>query len=151
VVQPYKLLKLKRQSILKTESELELAGSETTDTVNRRLSCVGTNIRSLYAPENFYSLNKLMEDENPDIVFINETWHQEKDLKPLPNRNYSILHSQIDGSRGGGVAILHRNTLIITPLFAEFHCRNFLLARLSSRSSKPILLLCIYFPPDHPS
>jgi len=90
-----------------------------------------------------------MEDENPDIVFINETWHQEKDLKPLPNRNYSILHSQIDGSRGGGVAILHRNTLIITPLFAEFHCRNFLLARLSSRSSKPILLLCIYFPPDH--
>jgi len=111
---------------------------------------MGTNIRSLYAAENFYALNKLLEDKKPDIVFINESWHQEEEKsKPLPNKNYCILLFQIDSSKGGGVAILHRSTMIVIPLFSEFHCRNFLLARVSSLSSKPVFLLSIYLPPDH--
>ena len=58
-----------------------------------------------------------------------------------------MLSSQ-DGTRSGGVAIVYKSYLIISPLFSEFHCRNFLLARISSLSMKPLLLMCIYIPPD---
>jgi len=150
VAKPLKL-KLKQRKTIRTapDSFPEASSSGATDTCNDFLYCMGTNIRSLYAAENHYGLNKLLEDERPDVVFINETWHQEEESKPLPNKNYCILLSQTDGSRGGGVAILHRRTLIVTPLFSEFHCRNFLLTRVSSLSSRPVFLLCIYVPPDH--
>ena len=46
------------------------------------------------------------------------------------------------------MAIIYRSELVVAPLFSEFHSRNFLLARLSSHSAWPVLLLVVYFPPD---
>lgn len=149
VAEPPKSKQQKRISSAEPRALSEASGPRNTGTYSKSLYCVGANIRSLYAVENFYALNGLLEDKNPDVVFIVETWHQEEEPKPLPNKNYNILLSRIDSSRGGGVAILHRSTLIVVPLFPEFHCRNFLLTRVSSLSARPIFLLCAYFPPDH--
>ena len=110
--------------------------------------CSGTNIRSLYAQENFYCLSKYLEEETPDIMFINETWHHEGQSRAIPNKKYKILLSALSEERGGGVAIIHRSDWIVRPLFPEFHCRNFILARLSSSSANPVLIFCVYFPPD---
>jgi hypothetical protein len=68
---------------------------------------------------------------------------------PLLNKKYQALFSQCCDQKGGGVAIIHKSDLILVPLFPEFHSRNFLLVRLSSQSSWPVLLLAVYFPPDH--
>jgi hypothetical protein len=69
---------------------------------------------------------------------------------PLLNKKYQALFSQYcDQKGGGGVAIIHKSDLILVPLFPEFHSRNFLLVRLSSQSSWPVLLIAVYFPPDH--
>jgi len=61
---------------------------------------MGTNIRSLYAAENFYALNKLLEDKKPDIVFINESWHQEEEKsKYFPARTtaFCFLRLTVQG------------------------------------------------------
>jgi len=60
--------------------------------MNDRLSLMGTNIRSLFKEENFYFFNKFLEEETPDILLLNETWHQEEEAcRPLPNKEYSII------------------------------------------------------------
>lgn len=109
----------------------------------------GANARSLFTLENFYFLHKLLKDQNPDILFLVETWHQSTTLKPLLDKRYKAIFSQDSDERGGGVAILFRADLLVIPLFPELHLRNFLLARLSSTSSTPALLMCAYMPPDH--
>jgi len=115
----------------------------------RQLLCYGANIRSLYSLENNYGLHKILEDKSPDLFFLVETWHQESNIKALQNKRYATLFSPCDDTRGGGVAIIHRTDFIVTLLFPEFHSRNFLLARVSSVSAFPVLLVCAYFPPDH--
>ena len=118
--------------------------------VARQLSCLGTNIRSLLSVENSYSFHKILEETKPDFFFLVETWHKEASASLLRNQNYRILLSEsVADRRGGGVAIVHNAQLIVTPLFPEFHSRNFLLARLSSISAHPIILMAVYFPPDH--
>ena len=127
---------------LKIESPAWAPGDQTIQS----LRCFGANLRSMVAPANSYSLNKFLEEEAPDLMFVVETWHREPLL--LPNRRYSILLSPTDGERAGGVGIISRYPLIVMPLFSEFHTRNLILARLSSKNTNPILLLCVYIPPD---
>ena len=66
----------------------------------------------------------------------------------LRDKKYSILLSTVEDERGGGVGIVHKSSFLIKSLFKEFHSRNLYLARLSSVTSDPLLLLCIYLPPD---
>jgi len=106
-------------------------------------------VRSLYTEENFYQLHRILEDQKPDLFFLVETWHQTSSPRALLDKNYSILLSNTSYDRGGGVAILHKSSFLVKPLFSELHSRNLLLARLSSSTSAPVLLLCIYVPPDH--
>lgn len=113
------------------------------------LACYGSNIRSLISSENSYSFHKVLEESQPDLFFLVETWHKQANPSLLRNQNYRILLSEPDDRRGGGVAIVHNSKLIVTPLFREFHSRNFLLARLSSVTAHPVVLMAIYFPPDH--
>jgi len=127
---------------LKTESPAWTPDDQTIQS----LRCFGANLRSMVAPANSYSLNKFLEEEVPDLMFVVETWHREPLL--LPNRGYNILLSPADGERAGGVGIISRYPLIVMPLFPEFHTRNLILARLSSKNTNPILLLCVYIPPD---
>ncbi len=114
-----------------------------------QLVCLGTNIRSLLSLENSYSFHRVLEGAKPDLFFLVETWHKEANASLLRNQNYRILLSESADQRGGGVAIVHNAQLIVTPLFPEFHSRNFLLARLSSISAHPVILMAVYFPPDH--
>jgi hypothetical protein len=109
----------------------------------------GANVRSLFSLENSYTVHRILEQQQPDFLFAIETWHHQEDTNKLINKEYRILLSQSDEQRGGGVAIIYKNDLIVAPLFPEFHSRNFLLARLSSRSGCPLILLAVYFSPDH--
>jgi len=102
----------------------------------------------LLSLENSYSFHKVLEEAKPDLFFLIETWHKDANASLLRNQNYRILLSESADQRGGGVAIVYNARLIVTPLFPEFHSRNFLLARLSSISAHPIVLMAIYFPPD---
>jgi hypothetical protein len=95
-----------------------------------------------------YSLNKFLEDHKPDILFLVETWHREGQSS-LPNREYGVVLSPLDDKRAGGVGIIYRKPLIVTPLFQEFHTRNLVVARLSSSHGEPVILMSIYIPPDH--
>jgi exonuclease III len=113
------------------------------------LTCFGTNIRSMVAPANAYSLNKFLEDHKPDILFLVETWHREGHQISLPDRGYGVILSPLDDLRAGGVGIVFRKPLIVTPLFQEFHTRNLVIARLSSSQGEPIILMSVYIPPDH--
>ena len=115
----------------------------------KQLKLCGANIRSLFSPENLYSFHKSLDQMQPDIFFLVETWHQPDYNKSLTNKRYQALYSPCDDQKGGGVAIIHQSDLIVTPLFPELHTRNLLLARLSSQSTWPVLLLAIYFPPDY--
>jgi len=47
--------------------------SPKTLTLGSSLRCVGSNVRSMFAPANFYSLNRFLETDNPDIMFLSET------------------------------------------------------------------------------
>jgi len=114
----------------------------------QKLACSGANIRSLTCSESSYSFHRVPEQDKPDLLFLIETWHQENSPRLLLDQNYRILLSKTDDQRGGGVAIVHSSRLIVTPLFREFHSRNFLLARLSSVTARPIILIAVYFPPD---
>jgi len=102
----------------------------------------------MVAPANTYSLNKFLEVHRPDILFLVETWHRE-DMSSLPNREYGTVLSPLDDKRAGGVGIIYRRPLIVTPLFQEFHTRNLVIARLSSSHGEPVILMSIYIPPDH--
>ena len=102
----------------------------------------------MVAPANMYSLNKFLEDHKPDILFLVETWHREGQSS-LPNREYGVVLSPLDDKRAGGVGIIYRKPLIVTPLFQEFHTRNLVIARLSSSHGEPVILMSIYIPPDH--
>ena len=108
----------------------------------------GLNIRSLFRPGNLYSIYKLLRNIGPDIVLLNETWHDSNSNRTLLDGRYSLLLSVGEG-RGGGVGIIYKKKLLLMPLFAEFHTRNFLLVRLSSTSvTRPVILFSAYFPPD---
>jgi exonuclease III len=102
----------------------------------------------MFKSENSYALCKFLEEQNPDIMFLNETWHQGDQSWTPPNRNYNCLLSTANGERAGGVAIVFKSSLIVVPLSLELHTRNLLLARLSSATAFPVILICIYFPPD---
>jgi len=101
----------------------------------------------MVAPANAYSLNKFLEDHKPDILFLVETWHREGQQSSLPNREYGVVLSPLDDKRAGGVGIIYRKPLIVTPLFQEFHTRNLVIARLSSSHGEPVILMSIYIPP----
>ena len=82
------------------------------------------------------------------FFFAFDIQHRQSDNCNLLDGNYKALFSPTDGQKGGGVALIYRRELIVAPLFSEFHLKNFLLARLSSRSAWPVRLLAVCFPPE---
>ena len=128
----------------------ERASKPTDGTSLGNLRFCGANLRSMFAPGNFYSLNHFLKTEKPDIMLVSETWHVEESRTSLPHKQYSILFSPHDGVKAEGVAIIYRRPLIVAPLFKEFHNKNLILARISSASSKPMILLSVYIPPNQP-
>lgn len=112
------------------------------------LTCLGVNSRSIISLENSYSLHKVLLTRRPDIFFLTETWHSSSSPINLKDKNYSTILSPDSSVRGGGVAIIHRHDLLVKPLFLELHQRNLIIARVSSSSSRPVILLCTYVPPD---
>jgi len=84
------------------------------------LKLLGANVRSLFSPENFYFLHKLLEEREPDVLFLVETWHHNSTLKPLLDRRYKVILSPNSDEKGGGVAILFNENLLVMPLFLSF-------------------------------
>ena len=81
----------------------------------------GANARSVFTPENFYFLNKFLTEQQPDLLFAVETWHQEDKMKNMLDTGYKGLYSAFSDERGGGTAIIFKNTLLVAPLFPDLH------------------------------
>jgi hypothetical protein len=79
------------------------------------LKCIGANVRSMYAPANFYSICSLLKSVSPDLLFLVETWHNEGHTTLLPDRAFTALLSPHGAERGGGVGIIFKYPLLVTP------------------------------------
>ena len=78
------------------------------------LNIIHANINSIVTNERRFILLKLIQEQNPDIVLLNET-----KLKPQHKpkfKNYDIIRNDRARFNGGGVAILINNKLKYTQI-----------------------------------
>lgn len=124
------------------------------DSFKRRLGLgiIHLNIKSLLQKDRMDHLKILVEQSDPDIIVLTETWlrHATKD-KDVALNNF-ILHRKDRISRGGGVAIYTRVNIQTTVLCAvskeKFY--EFLALEVSLGKNNSFVLIGIYRPPSAP-
>jgi hypothetical protein len=89
-------------------------------------------------------------DYNLDIIGITETWltqHSDVELKAICPPGYSISHAPRCGRRGGGVAIMHRDSIHLT-VQPPYKTKSFeSLEAMLTISSTSVRLVILYRPP----
>ena len=107
------------------------------------------NIWSIINVEKLSNVLQIFHDNEIEVACICETWFDAKNGKfttSIKDAGFEIVHAHREDKRGGGTAIIYRNTLDIKPgeastcLYLSF---EFPYVILTSGSSK-ILLACIY-------
>lgn len=121
-------------------------------TVKKFLQCALVNARSIQC--NMYIIQHHIVCHNLDVVAITESWLREDSgddiLRELCPAGYSSLHKPRIGKRGGGVAIIFRDTVRVRPLNLDFVALSFeFLAASLTTNSTCFTLLVIYRPPSH--
>ncbi|EYC34225.1 hypothetical protein Y032_0001g311 [Ancylostoma ceylanicum] len=78
-----------------------------------RLKCLLTNARSL--GNKLHHLHCLLSTQNPDLVFICETWFSSKisNSEVVGNLPYLVFRCDRKGNRGGGVCCLAKHSITI--------------------------------------
>lgn len=117
-----------------------------------QLVIIQVNVNSIVSNHKRYSLLRLTEEHNPDIVLINET-------KLTPKHSMSFKQYQLirndrpDSTQGGGVAILIRNTIKfhnLTPQVAFKNNENNSIEacaiRLKTTNNTYLIICCVYAP-----
>jgi hypothetical protein len=98
------------------------------------------------------AINDHITEHNLDILAVTETWlsHGSKhdlELSSICPSGYSITHSPRVGRRGGGLAVIYRDSIAIKPQ-SKFHAKSFeSMELLMTVSSTCIHLVVIYRPP----
>uniref|UniRef100_A0A803TC32 Reverse transcriptase domain-containing protein n=1 Tax=Anolis carolinensis TaxID=28377 RepID=A0A803TC32_ANOCA len=112
-----------------------------------RLKVVLFNARSVNGKTSF--IQDLILDEHVDLACITETWLDEMggvNLTQLCPPGYSVQHQPRSGGRGGGVAVVYRDSIPLTrcpvPQSTMFECVHL---RVGDRDRLGILL--VYRPP----
>jgi exonuclease III len=89
-------------------------------------------------------------EHNLDVLGITETWlstHSKVELKAVCPPGYTITHKPRSGRRGGGVAIIHRDT-IHTTVKPTFEAKSFeSIEATLTVSSITVRLVIMYRPP----
>ena len=91
-----------------------------------------------------------IQDKCLDIMCLTETWHQ-PDVFSVLNETcppgYCYLQQARSSGRGGGLAVIYRNHLTLSPLplpeLSSFECLAF-----NSKHPLPMTVLLIYRPPE---
>ena len=90
----------------------------------------------------------LLSEEDLDLAVITETWfktQQNNYTANLKENGYSIFHLNREEKGGGGVAIIHRDTLKLNSAkcynFETFEC---VIGTIASISSQKITFVAIY-------
>ena len=101
-----------------------------------------------------YIIQQHIVCHNLDVVAITESWLREDSgddiLRELCPAGYSSLHKPRIGKRGGGVAIIFRDTVRARPLILDYVALSFeFLAASLTIKSACFTLLVIYRPPSH--
>ena len=98
---------------------------------------------------------EFLNDFNIDILIITETWLSHKDYPLLSSLNidpYSFSHLPRSlGTRGGGLGILYKSSLHISPLIDHRHvyCEAFSCS-VSSPRSRTFNISVFYRSPSYP-
>ncbi|CAJ1050799.1 LOW QUALITY PROTEIN: uncharacterized protein LOC127597372%2C partial [Xyrichtys novacula] len=101
-------------------------------------------------------LADFITDNNLDFLYLTETWHNHLDLFPLnqatpPPPGYSYLHQPRLTGRGGGVAVIHKQTLKTAPA-PTLSVHSFENISVKLPGPTPLVIVTIYRPPKpHPS
>ena len=94
-------------------------------------------------------------EQDIDVLCITETWltGTEKDssvISELVPKGYSLLHNP-RSSRGGGIAIIHRSTINVTPLKRIGHFPSFEYMECTMKHPQSLCLCVVYRAPRHPT
>ena len=101
-------------------------------------------------------LHDVISDNHLDVLCVTETWIPadapnavKLDIAPP---HYQVIHRHRIGKPGGGVAVIHRETVRATEYDIGWSTDQFefLIVKLASRSSS-LIVVCIYRPPGHVS
>lgn len=119
--------------------------TENTDVLQNHFALL--NCRSISAKGPY--LNELITDTNLDMVFFTETWQTPNDfmhLNLLTPNGYQHLSKPRSSARGGGLAVIYRNSISLTQL--DFHITKtfeYMVLKVSLKS--PLTIILIYRPP----
>ena len=95
---------------------------------NKECSCstIGVNVRSLTIPHSFAKFESLISglDYQPHIIAVNKTWEKPHTTGQHINLNgYAYVSNPIVVSRGGGVGMYIKQSIIFTP-YAKLSIMN---------------------------
>ena len=111
------------------------------------------NIRSLLSRHKLDHINILVNQANPDILVISETWlHKDIEDQTVYIQGYNIYRSDRT-SRGGGVAIYVKSTYAATILNAVSipKCFELISLKIDFGSNNSIIVIGVYRPPSAPT
>ena len=140
----------RRLSNLKMIPQDSQAVPKTTEDVPTALRLALLNIRSLSGKT--FLINDFITEHNLDFMFLTETWLDQNNstaalIESTPP-NYSFLSEARVNRRGGGVAVLLKNSFQFRRLsFSNFSSFEYLALQL--KSSPRAVLLNVYRPPKY--
>ncbi|XP_060943366.1 uncharacterized protein LOC133020696 [Limanda limanda] len=111
------------------------------------------NIRSLLSRHKLDHINILVNQANPDILVISETWlHKDIDDQTVFIQGYNIFRSD-RASRGGGVAVYVKSTYSAAILNAVSipKCFDFISLKIDLGHKNSIIVIGVYRPPCAPT
>lgn len=139
--------------ILKLATKLDILESRFFNNDNLSLTPPLTLIMLRIIQWNCQSLTKKLPElefrsQNFELIMLSETWLRKSDRINI--KNFDILRSDRNLSRGGGVAILINNSIKYSHVDLTYNCNNKLecCAIEITWSQKSLILVSIYKPPD---
>ena len=107
------------------------------------------NVWSMLSDEKCANVLQVLEDNDIQIACITETWFDSKNgkfTKYIKEAGYNLIHGFREDKRGGGTAILYRNTVNVKPgesSSSKYTSFEFSFLTLSTDRYK-VILCCIY-------
>ena len=98
-------------------------------------------------------VNDFITENELDVMIITETWMTQTNenrvkAELLPN-DFCILHRMRSGRRGGGIAVVHRNNIVVNGSNCSLQPSTFEYMKvLISHNHTSVCLLVIYRPPE---
>jgi len=114
-----------------------------TKTNNTNIQIMAYNARSIKNPFNNYSLHKILESNQSDIILITETWKNSNLI--IQNTNYKAISNFDQGYQG--VTLIYKKDLRVEKIFPELNDANILLTKIATKSDN-LIIITLYINPN---